>query len=103
MVHGRRGMPRVPVAVSLAGRVRMPSMQGSVGALAYGTWSFAMSVVRTPGFGHGRHDFRWNKDFSADLVQRDVVCYQSEGRSECVGTEACTWLGKLSNRLGVAA
>ena len=96
-------MPKVSVEVPLAGRVQMSAMWGSVGALAHHTWSFALSVVRAPGIGHGGHDLRGHADFSANLVQRDVVCDQSEGRSECVGTEASAWLGKLSNRLGVAA
>ena len=63
----------------------------------------ALSGLRGGGISHGGNRVRADSDLVADVVRRDVVRDQSEGRGECTGAATRSGLGELSNGLDVAA
>ena len=63
----------------------------------------ALSGLRGGGISHGGNRVRADPDLVEDLVCRDVVRDQSEGRGECTGAATRPGLWELSNGLDMAA
>jgi len=99
--HGA-GLPGVSVPIALADGVPLSQVRDWEGLVdAFG--AVAVRRVRTPGLGDGRNDFPGHAHPADRLVSSDVVGDHTEERCECLGVAAGFGVGKLPNRLGLAA
>ena len=70
----------------------MPALSGIEGN--YGSCHFVpVLCVSATDLGDGRHNFSGHAEASGDVVPRDVVCDESEERSQRTGFAACLGAG----------
>lgn len=103
LVCRRKGVQELSAEVPLAAGVRVRSLRVEGRALDDCTRLPALPSVRERDFGNGRHDVRPYADASADLVCRDLVSDEPEGRGKRIGSAAGSWGRQLSDGLDVAA
>lgn len=98
----RAGMSGVSVPALVAGRIPMSALRWHQG-LATAFDSVAACELRSRRLGDGRNDLLGHAHPTDNVVAGDVVGDHPEERRQRSAAEAGVGLGKLSNRLGMAA